>query len=115
MIENAGTLERRVEFEGTMLAFEPPRLMEFEWGTDIMRFEIAPTAEGCVLTVTDTFDEVGKAARDATGCHTCLDALQYELKGTNPLWSTTRERWKEVHHAYTDALGADASTIGPPQ
>ncbi|TMD28036.1 MAG: hypothetical protein E6I92_04390 [Chloroflexi bacterium] len=53
----------RIEpFEGEVLAYDPPSVLEFRWGTDVIRFEVAPRGEGCVLTLTDTIDEVGKAA-----------------------------------------------------
>ena len=29
-------------FDGEMLAYEPPRLMEFRWGVDIIRIELVP-------------------------------------------------------------------------
>src|SRR5919197_916085 len=32
----------RIEpFDGEVLAFEPPRVLEFRWGTDVIRFELA--------------------------------------------------------------------------
>ena len=100
------------EFDGEVLACSPPALLEIRWGTDILRFEIVPDADGCTLTLTDTFDEVGKAARDAAGWHECLDNLGHHLDGTPRL--AAGERWRQVHAAYVEALGPEASTIGPP-
>jgi uncharacterized protein YndB with AHSA1/START domain len=100
-------------FDGEVLAVDPPRLLEFRWGTDIIRIEIEPDGDESVLTLLDTFDDVGKAARDGAGWHTCLDQLEHELDGTSPPWSS-RDRWGEVHPAYVAAFGAEASTIGPP-
>jgi len=34
--------------------------------------------------LTDTFDELGKAARDAAGWDTCLDFLEWDLAGVEP-------------------------------
>jgi hypothetical protein len=87
-------------------------VLEIRWGSDTLRFEIVPDGDGCTLTLTDTFDEVGKAARDAAGWHECLDNLEHELDGTPPL--APGERWVHVHAAYVEALGPEASTIGPP-
>jgi hypothetical protein len=42
-------------------------MLEFLWGTDLIRLEITPEHEGRTLTLLDTFDEQGKAARDAAG------------------------------------------------
>src|SRR4051812_36701561 len=57
---------------GEMLAYEPPKLLELSWGGDVLRFELEPDGDGCVLPFIDTFDELGKAARDAAGWHSCL-------------------------------------------
>src|SRR5258708_769370 len=57
-------------FDGEMLAYEPPRLLELRWGNDILRLELRPTAEGAtVLTLLDTLDDRGKGARDGAGWH----------------------------------------------
>ena len=101
--------------QGTLLAYDPPTLVEYQWGDDeTLRFELAPDGDGTVLTFVNTFVELGKAARDAAGWHTCLDLLDHELDGTTPDW-TQSERWKQVHPRYVHALGADAATIGPPE
>jgi uncharacterized protein YndB with AHSA1/START domain len=102
-------------FAGEMLAFEPPRLMELRWGEEILRFELEPDGEqGCVLVLTDTFDELGKAARDGAGWHTCLDLLAYEAAGRPAPWSAA-DRWRQVHGEYVERFGPDAATIGPPR
>jgi uncharacterized protein YndB with AHSA1/START domain len=101
------------EFEGEVLAYEPPRLLELRWGTDILRFELTPDAQHTRFTLTDTFSELGKAARDAAGWHVCLDALEHELAGTKPV-GEPRERWQAVHGVYVEQFGPRAATIGPP-
>lgn len=100
-------------FEGTMQVYEPPSVMEFGWGGDTLRIELQPDGDGTILTLTDTFDEVGKAARDAAGWHECLDRLSAELAERNiPAWGV---RWRVVHPRYVDRLGPAASEIGPPE
>jgi uncharacterized protein YndB with AHSA1/START domain len=99
-------------FDGEMLAFDPPSLLEMRWGDEILRFELRPAGEGSVLTFTDTFDEIGKAARDAAGWHSCLDLLGYAAGGQQAPWSPA-DRWRQVHATYTALLGPLASTIGP--
>ena len=99
-------------FKGEVLAVEEGSLLEFRWGSDVIRLEIAPEGSGCVLTLADTFDDLGKAARDAAGWHECLDRLVHDLDGSpQPAWG---ERWQELHRRYVEALGPEASTIGPP-
>src|ERR1700685_4116207 len=46
-------------FDGQMLVFDPPSVMEFTWGTDLLRIELAADRAGTVLTLTDTFEDVG--------------------------------------------------------
>ena len=101
------------DFDGEMIAFEPPSLLEFRWGTDTLRFELEESGVNTILVLTDTFDEVGKAARDAAGWHACLDVLEHELAGTTAPWTPT-ERWSDVHDGYVESFGSEASTIGPP-
>jgi uncharacterized protein YndB with AHSA1/START domain len=99
-------------FDGQMLVFDPPSAMEFTWGTDLLRIELVPDGAGTVLTLTDIFDDLGKAARDAAGWHECLERLVADLDGT-PL-PALGEPWKKIHPVYVGVLGPEASTIGPP-
>jgi uncharacterized protein YndB with AHSA1/START domain len=99
------------DFDGEVLAFEPPSLVAFRWGTDTIQIEVAPDGDGSVLTLLDTFDERGKAARDAAGWHVCLDALAGHLAGG----AAQGDSWQAVNAVYKDRLGPAASTIGPPQ
>jgi uncharacterized protein YndB with AHSA1/START domain len=101
--------------EGEMLAFEPPSLMELRWGEDILRFVLEPDGpERCVLSLTVTFEEFGKIARDAAGWHSCLDRLAYDLAGEQPPFSAS-DRWRAVHETYVERLGPEAAKIGPPE
>ena len=100
-------------FEGEVMSCEYPSLLEFRWGGDIIRFEIVPDGNGCILNLIDTIDELGKAARDGAGWHACLDMLEHHLNGTTPPW-TPGQRWADVHDGYVQKFGLEASTIGPP-
>lgn len=100
--------------DGEMITYDPPSVLEFRWGGDeILRFELQPDGNGSVLTFLNTFDELGKAARDAAGWHACLDVLGYHLKGERAPWTPT-ERWQHLHQSYIERLGPEASTVGPP-
>jgi uncharacterized protein YndB with AHSA1/START domain len=98
-------------FDGEMLAFEPPSLMELRWADDVLRFELEPDGAGSVLHLIVTFPERGKAARDGAGWHVCLERLETECDGTTP---PAADRWRAVHARYVAALGPEASAIGPP-
>jgi uncharacterized protein YndB with AHSA1/START domain len=101
------------DFQGEVLAFEPPRLVEFRWGADTIRMEVSADGEGSLLTLTDTIDELGKAARDSAGWHTCLDHLEHELDGTSADFDDS-DRWAELNAGYVAKYGPEAATIGPP-
>jgi uncharacterized protein YndB with AHSA1/START domain len=99
-------------FDGEMLVFDPPSVMELRWGTDRLRIELAPDGAGTVLTLVDTFHELGKAARDGAGWHECLERLVFDLSGAEPpAWG---EVWRAAHPIYVERFGPEAATVGPP-
>ena len=100
-------------FEGTMLTFDPPRVMEFTWGTDTVRIELRAAGDATELTLIDTLEQLGTAARNAAGWQECLDDLGFHLAGTPSPWPTGG-RWKEANPVYVERFGPDASSIGPP-
>jgi uncharacterized protein YndB with AHSA1/START domain len=100
------------DFAGSMVAFEPPSLMELSWEDDeTLRLELGASGTGCVLTLINTFSEIGKAARDAAGWHACLDALSAWLDGSA---LDAGAVWQAVHPDYVERFGPEAATIGPP-
>lgn len=99
--------------EGKMIAYEPYSVLEFEWGNEQLQFDLQPDEEGTLLIFQNTFDELGKAARDGAGWHICLDMLACDLNHEEPAWSHA-ERWKQVHKQYIERFGPEAATIGPP-
>ncbi len=101
-------------FDGEMLAYEPQSVMELRWGTDVVRLELEAVAQGTRLTLLDILDEHGKAARDGAGWHTCLDALDAHLAGSDDA-REAMGRWRDVHEHYVDSFGPEAATIGPPE
>lgn len=100
------------DFDGEVIAVDPPRLLEFRWGTDIIRLEVAAHPRGATLTLIDTIDQQGKAARDAAGWHICLDALEDHLAGKPS--SPDSGDWKTLNSGYIERFGPEASRIGPP-
>jgi uncharacterized protein YndB with AHSA1/START domain len=100
-------------FDGVMRAYEPPTLLEFSWADERLRFELTPDGHGTLLSFSASFAEIGRAARDGAGWHTCLDLLGYDLAGEPAPWPQD-VRWRHVHPAYVGAFGPAAATIGPP-
>jgi uncharacterized protein YndB with AHSA1/START domain len=100
--------------DGEMLAVEAPSLLELRWGDDVLRFELVPEGAGTVLTLTVTFPEYAKAARDGAGWHVCLEQLSY-VAGGEELPFDPPDRWRVVHPDYVARLGPAASALGPPE
>lgn len=101
-------------FDGEMLTFDPESVMELRWGPDVLRIELRPLPDGTELTLSDTLQARGKAARDAAGWHTCLAALETALD-EEPDARHPLENWGEVHAHYVESFGPEAATIGPPE
>ena len=95
---------------GHMRAYEPQSLMEFDWGGDVIRMELEPAGEGTRLTLSDTFGEYGKSARDAAGWHLCLANLEAHLSNQQ----TGALQWKPLFVEYGRRFGPEAAAIGPP-
>src|SRR5919206_4261 len=92
-------------FEGEMVMFEPPKVLELLWGEDVLRIELQPDGDGTVMTFVDTVQELGKAARDGAGWHECLARLIAHLDGTpRPPDGAV---WKAVHPKYQERFGPD--------
>lgn len=106
--------EEAPAMDGEMLAYDPPYVLEFQWGDgDVLRFQLRAEGDGTVLTLLDTFDERGKAARDGAGWHACLDILTYHLSGEEMPFDPGK-RWSQVHPRYVERFGPEGSSIGPP-
>jgi uncharacterized protein YndB with AHSA1/START domain len=100
------------DFDGEVLEVDPPRLLSYTWGGDVLRFELIPEGEGCLLVFTDTFTEHGKAARDGAGWHVCLDGLEAHLGDGVP---PDPDRWRGLYENYSAAFGPQAATAPLPK
>ena len=87
--------------QGEVVRFEPPRLLEYTWGDEVLRWELSPDGEtGCRLVFTNIVDEPGTAAAVAPGWHIGLDKLTALLDGD----TSYDPPWEEVQLAYARAL-----------
>ncbi len=60
---------------------EPPSLLEYSWGEDLLRWELADTGSGTRLTLRHTMDDRDGLARTAAGWHLCLAVADHLLAG----------------------------------
>ena len=88
---------------GRVTQYDPPRLFEFYWGEDHLRFELEPVAgeDACLLRLTVQLEAPDKASRDGAGWHVCLDRLERLLRGEDgPAVSGANEDWRRLYEAY---------------
>jgi uncharacterized protein YndB with AHSA1/START domain len=69
--------------DGEILELDPPKVYAFRWNEDVLRFELLPQDEGCLLVFTHALagGALGRlaAGRNAAGWDTCLDSLDASL------------------------------------
>jgi uncharacterized protein YndB with AHSA1/START domain len=73
--------DQRMKVPATVLRAEPPVLLEYSWGADRLRWELAPAGAGTRLTLRHTLAEPGQDAMVAAGWHLCFAVLQRLLDG----------------------------------
>ncbi|MDI1435768.1 SRPBCC domain-containing protein [Polyangium sorediatum] len=89
---------------GKLLVFEPPRLLEYTWEGDVLRWELVPEGKGCLLIFTTIPAERANVARDATGWHFCLDNLEAAVDGT-PAAGFDKARFSALNAEYAARFG----------
>lgn len=72
------------DLRGEVLAVDPPRLLEFRWGTHVLRCELVADGDGCRLLFSESFDDASWGARNAAGWEMCLGNLDRLLRGAAP-------------------------------
>jgi uncharacterized protein YndB with AHSA1/START domain len=88
---------------------EPPALLEYSWGSDLLRWELTATDSGTRLTLRHTVQDRDSVPRAAAGWHLCLVVLEHLLDGqpVEPVRGrdALRYGWQELHDAYAAKLG----------
>jgi uncharacterized protein YndB with AHSA1/START domain len=67
------------ESRGEVTIYQPPALLEYTWGEEILRFELTPAGAGCLLVFTNVVDGPETAAAVTSGWSTGLDRLARAL------------------------------------
>ncbi len=90
---------------GEITRVEPPRLLEYTWAGEILRFELQPAGEqGCRLVFTNIVDDRETAIAVSAGWHAGLEAFEAELDGRAIDWSPW-DRSDELTGVYQRRLG----------
>ena len=94
---------------GDVIAVDPPRELVHRWGEDVVRWRLAATATGCLLTLEQSMAQRDPAAMNAAGWHLCLDVLQGSLSGAAPPRvvgeAALDHGWRSLRDDYADLLG----------
>jgi uncharacterized protein YndB with AHSA1/START domain len=87
----------------------PLELLEFTWGEDLLRWELAPDGSGTRLTLRHTVESPDWMPRVAAGWHICLLVAERFLDGTpiGPIVGSEAKKygWETLHDAYAGKLG----------
>ena len=103
--------------EGTVKRADAPKLLEFTWGGNDMRWELEPSAKGTRLTLWHNIDR-RFIAMGAAGWHICIDVLDHFLEG-HPIGRIVAgdamkfEGWRRLHAEYAKQFGVDAPNAQP--
>ena len=94
-------------FRGRVVAFDPPAVFSFTWGSELLRFELTPDGDATVLVFTQLLSHQSVAARNGSGWHQCLTALDDLLGAGAP----DDAGWQEVYRDYLERMGPE---LGAP-
>jgi uncharacterized protein YndB with AHSA1/START domain len=73
--------DEKTDLPATVLRAVPPDVLEYTWGDDLLRWELAPTATGTRLTLRHTSTEPGIEPMAAAGWHLCLVVMERLMAG----------------------------------
>lgn len=91
---------------GVIRAYEPPNLIEYTWGVEVLRWELVPSPDGCTLQLTATYDDRPGSASFTSGWTLCFDALERVLGGSVP-----ERDYAVLHEHFVKAYGLDEGVV----
>ena len=99
----------RVDLAVTVTRAEPAAVLEYTWGSDELRWELAATVGGTRLTLRHRVGSRDDLARAAAGWHLCFDVLDSLLAGdpVSPVrgQDALEHGWADLHDRYAGQLG----------
>lgn len=116
------SFEEGPSHSGQILELDPPRVFAFDWAdtgeqdgrtirtpdADVLRFELEPDGDGCLLVFTHTFDDRAGAASFASGWQACFHAMEQVLEGKPPGDAYPSA---ELHDSYVERFGLDEGSV----
>jgi uncharacterized protein YndB with AHSA1/START domain len=103
--------------ETTVTRADPPKALEYKWGGNEMRWELAPSAGGTRLTLWTSINR-HFIAMGAAGWHICFDVLDH-LLASQPIGRTVGARamqfdFQRLHSEYAKLFGIEMPNWTPP-
>ena len=101
--------EQSQDIAAEVVRAEPPTLLEYTLGTDLLRWELAATPTGVRLTLRHTVDDRDWIPKVAAGWHLCLDVAEKLLEG-HPVApvrgaAAADHGWTELNSQYAHEFG----------
>ena len=97
-----------VPLAADVIRAEPPTLLEYTWGEDVLRWQLTATGTGTRLTLRHTVAGRDWLPKAAAGWHLCLAVADRMLSG-EPIPAIRGQDaldygWQELHDAYAKEL-----------
>ena len=99
------------DLSGEVLTVDPPHLLEFRWGTGLLRAELSAEGSGCRLRFSETLDDPSWGARNAAGWEMCLENLNIVLQAGTVL-KFAADIWHGKYKRYAEKFEPE---FGPQQ
>ncbi|GAB1641207.1 SRPBCC family protein [Krasilnikovia sp. MM14-A1259] len=100
--------DTRADQPATVVRAEAPRVLEYTWGADRLRWELDPDGAGTRLTLRHTLAQPEMDAMVAAGWHLCIAVLARLLDGTPVGVIRGRDAlaygWDDLRAAYAQRL-----------
>ena len=98
-------------FDSEVRHAEAPRLLEYTWDDDVVRWELEPIESGTRLTLRHTLDDRTWLPKVAAGWHICLDVAERALAG-HPIGrilarDAKRFGWERLNAEYSQRFGVE--------
>lgn len=93
---------------GTITVVDPPTAFAFTWEGELLRWELHPDGDGCLLVFSHTFDDRPGAASFCSGWMMCLDALRMIVDGDTVTHAAPSA---ELHDTYVARFGLDEPVV----
>jgi uncharacterized protein YndB with AHSA1/START domain len=100
-----------VTCESEIRRADPPRLLEYTWNTDLLRWELEPIDSGTRLTLRHTLEDRTWLPKVAAGWHICIDVAERALDG-HPMGRIVGEdakrfAWERLNASYAERFGVE--------